>query len=65
MTATVKLAGSSWVAIMAGDGTTCLRHAIFRGRTGIEAFDRDDRSIGLVPTLADATAALASLVVPS
>jgi hypothetical protein len=43
----------------------CIGHALWRGRIGIEAFDRDDRSIGLFPTLADATVALASLAVPS
>jgi hypothetical protein len=52
---------SSWLAVY--DGTTCIGHAIFRGKTGIEAFNVDDKSIGLFPTLKDATAALASLAV--
>jgi hypothetical protein len=61
MSAPVKQ--SSWLAVY--NGTTCIGHALWRGKTGVEAFNVDDKSIGLFPTLADATAALASLAVPS
>ena len=54
---------SNWLALYTG--TTCIGHALWRGKTGVEAFNVDDRSIGLFPTLKDATAALASLAVPS
>jgi hypothetical protein len=53
------------MAIMGGNGTTCLGHAIFRGRIGIEGYNVDDQSIGFFPTLADVAAALASLAAPS
>jgi len=54
---------SNWLVVY--NGTTCIGHTIRRGRAGIEAFDIDDKSIGLFPTLADATAALAGLAAPS
>jgi hypothetical protein len=54
---------SNWLAIY--NGTACIGHALWRGKTGVEAFNVDDKSIGLFPTLKDATAALASLAVPS
>jgi hypothetical protein len=62
MSAAVKQS-SSWLAVY--NGTTCIGHALWRGKTGVEAFNVDDKSIGLFPTLADASAALASLAVPS
>jgi hypothetical protein len=64
MTAT-KQTALSWMAIMGGNGTMCHGHVIWRGRLGIEAFNVDDRSIGLFPTIKDATAALAGLAAPS
>jgi hypothetical protein len=54
---------SNWVAVYSGQ--TCIGHAIWRGRIGVEAFNVDDKSIGLFPTFKEATAALASLAVPS
>jgi hypothetical protein len=42
-------------------GQTCIGHALWRG--GVEAFNVDDKSIGLFPTLKDAMGALASLAV--
>jgi hypothetical protein len=66
MTATVKPPpGPSWAAIY-GSNNVCLGHAVLRyGALGFEVFDTDTRSIGFFQTLADATAALASLAVPS
>jgi hypothetical protein len=52
---------SNWLAVYAGQ--TCIGHALWRGKTGVEAFNVDDKSIGLFPTLKDAMAALASLAV--
>ena len=31
------------------DGQRCLGHMLSRGKTGVEAFDRDDKSFGLFP----------------
>ena len=39
--------------------------SLARQDCGVEAFNVDDKSIGLFPTLKDATAALASSAVPS
>ena len=50
---------SNWLAVYAG--RTCIGHALWRGKTGVEAFNVDDKSIGLFPTLKAATTALASL----
>jgi hypothetical protein len=36
----------------------CIGHVVSRGRDGIEAFDRDDQSIGLYPTNDEAARAL-------
>src|SRR5262245_16864059 len=38
---------SSWLAVY--DGTRCVGHIIKRGRAGVEAFDTDDRPLGLFP----------------
>lgn len=54
---------SNWLAVY--NGTTCIGHAVWRGRIGVEAFNVNDKSIGLFPTLKDATTALAGLAVPS
>jgi hypothetical protein len=50
---------SNWLAVY--NGTTRIGHALWRGKTGVEAFNIDDKSIGLFPTIKDATAALVSL----
>jgi hypothetical protein len=34
------------------DGRACLGFVISRGRAGFEAFDREERSLGLYPTAA-------------
>jgi hypothetical protein len=31
------------------DGTVCLGHIMSRGKAGVEAYDRDDRSLGIFP----------------
>jgi hypothetical protein len=63
VTATIKQP-LSWMAVL-GSNDICIGHAISRGRIGVEAFDINDKSIGLFRTLADAKAALASLAAPS
>jgi hypothetical protein len=37
------------------DGQQCLGHVLARGKTGFEAFDRDDRSLGLFPNTASSS----------
>ena len=41
-------------------GSRCISHLLFRGRQGIEAFDRDERSIGVFPGRQRAVAAIAA-----
>jgi hypothetical protein len=40
------------------DGRRCLGHIIARGKTGFEAFDADDKSVGLFPSQRAAADAL-------
>jgi hypothetical protein len=40
------------------DGTHCLGHLLGRGKTGWEAFDADDKSLGIYPTQKEAAAVL-------
>ena len=40
------------------DGRQCLGHVLGRGPKGFEAFDRDDKSVGLFPTAKQAANAL-------
>jgi hypothetical protein len=40
------------------DGRQCLGHMLSRGKSGIEAFDRDDKSLGLFPSPQDAADAV-------
>jgi hypothetical protein len=40
------------------DGQRCIGHIIARGKTGFEAFDVNDRSLGLYPSQREAAAAL-------
>jgi hypothetical protein len=46
----------SWCSLY--DGQRCLGFILNRGKTGYEAYDTDDRSIGLFPSQRDAAAAL-------
>jgi hypothetical protein len=49
---------SSWLAVT--DGQQCIGHILHRGKSGVEAFDVDDRSLGLYPTQKEAMAALST-----
>jgi len=40
------------------DGRECLGFVLSRGRAGFEAFDREERSLGLFPTAKQAAGAL-------
>ena len=40
------------------DGRACLGFVLSRGRAGFEAFDREERSLGLFPTAKQAAGAL-------
>jgi hypothetical protein len=40
------------------DGQRCIGHLIRRGKCGVEAFDVDDRPVGLYPTRKEAMQAL-------
>jgi hypothetical protein len=40
------------------DGRTCPGHVLNRGRQGYEAFDANDRSVGIFKTQAEAAEAL-------
>jgi hypothetical protein len=55
MTAPIKQP-QSWLAIYGGQ--RCSGHVIYRGKTGWEAFNTDDVSIGLFKTSADAANAI-------
>jgi hypothetical protein len=44
-----------WLAIY--DGQQCVGHALSRGKLGVEAFDAEDRSLGIFHSLKDAIAA--------
>lgn len=45
-------------ALSVYDGTTCVRFLLSRGRQGIEAFDADERSIGVFPNMQTAADAV-------
>jgi hypothetical protein len=45
-----------WLAVF--DGKVCVGHLISRGRGAVEAFDKDDRSLGVFPSLCAAAAAI-------
>jgi hypothetical protein len=44
-----------WLAIY--DGQQCIGHALSRGKLGVEAFDVQDRSLGIYARLTDAIGA--------
>ena len=52
---------SSWLAVT--DGRHCIGHVISRGKTGVEAFDRNDVSLGIYPTQSAAIGALEHRIV--
>jgi hypothetical protein len=43
-------------------GQTCIGHLLSRGKVGIEAYDRDDRSLGIYPDQKAATDAIGKTV---
>ena len=45
----------SWLAVY--DGQQCIGHALSRGKAGVEAFDVQDRSLGIFARLTDAIGA--------
>jgi hypothetical protein len=51
---------SSWISVYTGQH--CIGHVIHRGKSGFEAFDRDDKPLGLFPSLHEAASALEQLV---
>jgi hypothetical protein len=48
-------------ALSVCDGQTCIGHLLPRGKAGVEAFDSDDRSIGIYPTQAAAANAISKV----
>ena len=46
----------TWAAVYADQH--CIGHLIGRGRHGLEAFDADDKSLGMFPTASDAAKAI-------
>jgi hypothetical protein len=50
--------------LSAYDGSHCLGFVLARGKVGFEAFDRDERSLGVVPTQEKAIGALHAEVTP-
>lgn len=48
-----------WMAVY--DGTRCIGHLLSRGPKGVEAFDRNDNSLGPFPSMKAAADALASV----
>jgi hypothetical protein len=48
-----------WLSVY--DGTKCLGHVLSRGPKGVEAFDRDDNSLGNFPTMQAAADALSKV----
>jgi len=49
-------AGEAPIAIY--DGRTCLGHVLGRGKAEFEAFDADNRSLGVFPTQREAATAI-------
>jgi hypothetical protein len=47
----------NWLAVT--DGRVCIGHILHRGKSGVEAFDVDDRSIGRFENQHEAISALA------
>jgi hypothetical protein len=60
MTAIPKPAAAAMLTV--NDGQRCIGHIIARGKTGFEAFDRHDRSLGNFPNVKAAAAAVSEAV---
>jgi len=50
------LSGQSFASVY--DGQHCIGHVLARGRSGYEAFDADDHSLGVFTSVREAAAAL-------
>jgi hypothetical protein len=50
---------AQWLSVY--DGARCLGHVLSRGPKGVEAFDRDDNSLGTYPTMQAAADALSKV----
>jgi hypothetical protein len=62
MTAVPKPAAAAMLTV--NDGQKCIGHIIARGKTGYEAFDVNDRSLGLYPSVKAAAAAVIAEAAP-
>jgi hypothetical protein len=60
MITTRNVPSATWAAVCVG--CQCIGHVVWRGMRGIEAFDRDDKSLGLFATQAEAANALGQLM---
>lgn len=49
---------SVYVPGASGRNTVCIGHPFLRGRSGVEAFDQDTRSLGLYPDMKSAADAV-------
>lgn len=53
---TTSSPSNAWVSVYAGQA--CIGHIVARGKTGFEAFDGDDMTLGKFDTLPGAAAAI-------
>jgi hypothetical protein len=56
VSATIKPLGSNWASVYASQ--RCIGHVLARGKHGFEAFDNDDKSIGIFANVSVAADAL-------
>lgn len=52
-------------SVFVDGGTRCLGHLIDRGKLGVEAFDAEDRSVGLFASRDDAADVLSKIGEPA
>ena len=57
MTSRASMPAYGWMSVLAGQ--SCIGHVIARGKTGYEAFDADDSSLGQFDNLPAAAMAIA------
>jgi len=60
MITTRNVPSATWAAVYFG--CECIGHVVWRGPWGIEAFDRNDRSVGIFATQGEAANALGQLM---
>jgi hypothetical protein len=63
MTAPPKPAATATM-LTVNDGRVCVGHIIARGKTGFEAFDRHDKSIGVFTSVKAAAPAVSAEAAP-